>query len=76
MTLHWRFIGHINLNTEHVLSQRCVEYPQAHRETVTKYRHGYPVEGSGKMYYFIDEPRDEHEYASVQELLRALGVET
>jgi hypothetical protein len=73
----WQFAGHMNEGKQHVLSQKCVEYPAIHREIVTKYNsYGAPVEGSARTYYFVDEPHDPNEYATFEDALSALKERT
>ena len=44
MTLTYQFLGHLSGGKQHVLSHRCVEHPEIHREIVTKIdKRGNPV---------------------------------
>jgi hypothetical protein len=71
----WRFCGHLNEGKRHILSEKCVEHPAIHRETVTRYRNSAPVAGSAQTSYYVDEPYDKTEYGSFEAALKALRGE-
>lgn len=67
-TITWQFVSHINLVREHILAHRLVEHPQIHREIVTQYRDGLPMES--KAFYFIDD--DEREFTDLAACIAAV----